>query len=745
MRIVSLALMLFIMGGPACIKKPASEVKAAPTVESLQKLASKADFLKLIGPQQGGEPTVKFTFMKNSNEIYYQNTAKYPYHLQFLNSNFAEYKTLAMSGFESLIFSNPPTLLAGGLYWLDNFAPADLPSPGVIGFNMYVKSDQAVYDINVEYVQALQKRISETISFDPSRIVYIFESPQVFFRNRNKLAAVGIKSYPVNAIIGQTDKPLTYHPAKSFGYLKTITPEEFAAGSYTAKDILIFQDIPIDMGPVAGVISNVPQVPHSHVIFRAVNLNIPDIFIPNSQSFPSITQNLGKLVEFEAKEGGIWVLRGAAEIPNIQELAEQYFKSRIPALPEPRADLQETALYSLGSSKPDISLLTKYGSKGTNFALLDAGLIAAGIDRSFAKGSFLVPYSFNAAHMKQKLDAKLCAKASDKCKKDFADSCNLSAKICSEGTARSATLADFAADLVKAENLQLLYADGKVRKATIATIQYMIKKTPLLADQLALLRAELAKRWPETTRVRFRTSSNAEDLPGLTGAGLYTSKAACLADDANATEQSKCMSEREKTRIIDRIAKLKALNNPDLAALIADLEDKLIDKDLLEDTVRGVYASLWNERAFLSRDYYRIPHDKVYMAMLVHPSFADDTANGVVIVDPTDTGIRVDVVVQSEDISITNPELPGAIPEEFVANLDHATGAVSAPQYILRSNQVPAGQTVLNPEQVTALTKQLDVVWTVMRGAYGESLKRLDIEIKRNAQGLMQIKQARML
>ena len=62
---------------------------------------------------------------------------------------------------------------------------------------------------------------------------------------------------------------------------------------------------------------------------------------------------------------------------------------------------------------------------------------------------------------------------------------------------------------------------------------------------------------PETRRIRLRSSTNAEDLAGLTGAGLYTSHSACLADvDEDAPGGSQCLTELEKARTEALIAKL---------------------------------------------------------------------------------------------------------------------------------------------------------------------------------------------
>ena len=68
--------------------------------------------------------------------------------------------------------------------------------------------------------------------------------------------------------------------------------------------------------------------------------------------------------------------------------------------------------------------------------------------------------------------------------------------------------------------------------------------------------------------LRYRSSTNNEDLPGFSGAGLYDSKT-------------------------------------------QDLEET--EEDGIDKSIKGVWASLWNFRAFVERDFYRIDHKKTAM------------------------------------------------------------------------------------------------------------------------------------
>ena len=96
---------------------------------------------------------------------------------------------------------------------------------------------------------------------------------------------------------------------------------------------------------------------------------------------------------------------------------------------------------------------------------------------------------------------------------------------------------------------------------------------------------EMNKGFPEGINRRYRSSTNNEDLPGFNGAGLYDSKSQKPSED---------------------------------------------EEDLAK-SLKEVYASLWNFRAFTERDFHRIDHLAAKMGVLVHPSYQEELANGVAV------------------------------------------------------------------------------------------------------------------
>ena len=203
-------------------------------------------------------------------------------------------------------------------------------------------------------------------------------------------------------------------------------------------------------------------------------------------------------------------------------------------------------------------------------------------------------------------------------------------------------------------------------------------------------------RFPEGTSLRYRSSTNNEDLPGFNGAGLYDSK-----------------TQHPEESIEDGVSK----------------------------SLKQVYASLWNYRAFTEREFYRIDHRATAMGVLVHPNYSDEKINGVAVsVDPA-YGTVGSYYVNSqvgEDL-VTNPEA-NSVPEEILFLHDDTYRVVGV------SNQVPAGQILMNDDQLTQLRSHLSTIHRRFAQLYRPSADEqfaIEIEFKITSADVLAIKQAR--
>ena len=171
---------------------------------------------------------------------------------------------------------------------------------------------------------------------------------------------------------------------------------------------------------------------------------------------------------------------------------------------------------------------------------------------------------------------------------------------------------------------------------------------------------EMHATYPKGQSLRYRSSTNNEDLPGFSGAGLYDSKT----QDPDETEE-----------------------------------------DGVDKSIKGVWASLWNLRAFVEREFHRIDHTETAMGVLVHPNFKDELANGVAVsFDPIrGTGGSYYINTQTGEDLVTNPEAH-SVSEEVLL---HQSGTYDV---LATSNQVPQGQLLMTDAQMEHLRGYLETI-----------------------------------
>jgi len=151
-------------------------------------------------------------------------------------------------------------------------------------------------------------------------------------------------------------------------------------------------------------------------------------------------------------------------------------------------------------------------------------------------------------------------------------------------------------------------------------IRDAIKKETV--DPELISKLNLAFKNAQFKNFRFRSSTNAEDLDDFNGAGLYDSKTGILSDSIKTFEKA----------------------------------------------IKQVWASVWNEASYNERELFGIDQQNIAMGVLVHRSFPDELANGVIITKnifrENFPGITVNV--QKGENSVVKPE-KGEICEQFVA------------------------------------------------------------------------------
>ncbi len=218
-------------------------------------------------------------------------------------------------------------------------------------------------------------------------------------------------------------------------------------------------------------------------------------------------------------------------------------------------------------------------------------------------------------------------------------------------------------------------------------------------------------------KIRFRSSTNVEDTEHFVGAGLYSSYSGCLADDQDADDlgPSLCDSSKAKERGVLR-------------------------------AIRKVFASFYNDNAFLERLRYGVDESVVGMALLVHHSFPDETelANGVATGETNSFSSSYDLITQKGAVSVANPS-DGAQPE-WVSVYASGMGGIY-PTFEQGSSLVPLGATVLewpsDYEQLSVLLKSVSDQFALDHPILNRFV--LDFEYKQIVPGDLVVKQVRQL
>lgn len=433
---------------------------------------------------------------------------------------------------------------------------------------------------------------------------------------------------------------LPLNPAEGYGLLRLMDLDERP----NSRDVVLYQGLPNEMPRVGGVITTVAQTPLSHVNLRAIQDSIPNAFIKDATTNEAITSLIGKYVYFRVDEDG-YEIREAS----LAEVDEHYIDRRPTETQIPIRNLAVTEFRALDAIA--FADFTAFGVKAANLATLHT----FGFDEGVVPDGFGLPFYFYDEFMKHN---------------DFYSEVE-------------AMLAD-----------TNFTTDTATREQTLEAFRETIKDGTMPAWMTDAL-SELQNTFPAGTAIRTRSSTNNEDLPGFSGAGLY------------------------------------------------DSYTHKIDEGHLSKSIKQVYASLWNFRAFEERDFFRIDHFAAAMGVLLHPNFKNELANGVAVTDDplylTEGFYYLNTQV-GENL-VTNPDAQ-SVPEEILLS------ASSSSDYtvVRNSNLVADNKQILTSALLQEFRPMLNTVHNRFRTLYGVSAQdqfAMEMEFKITQDGKISIKQAR--
>ena len=371
----------------------------------------------------------------------------------------------------------------------------------------------------------------------------------------------------------------------------------------TYRDIAIFEKLPLDVGVVSGIITEEFQTPLSHINLKSQARDTLNIVYPKAHAVAPFGAMINQLVSIQITDAGIVVE------PAAQADAEAYWASIRKHLPPLVSDLNE---YRIKASRElGFDDFRAYGAKAANYAE------AANLNPFYTKPGYGIPFYYYNRFMTEN---------------------------------------GFWADVDALLQDYRTVGDRAALVANLEALQKKMKKTGSLPTGLVdVLTAQLNADYPGTS-MRFRSSTNAEDLDGFSGAGLYDSG---TYDPASPTKT-------------------------------------------IEKVLRADWASIWNLRAFDERDFYNIDHKSVFMGMLVSPAFPGEKANGVLVTKNIfNAGERAYYInTQIGEESVTNPQ-PGILSDESLSyfTVGEITPIHLVHDYIRHSNIAPSSPILSRAEQ----------------------------------------------
>ncbi len=325
-------------------------------------------------------------------------------------------------------------------------------------------------------------------------------------------------------------QPLTHGVA--FGTLRFVRGPLDAA-SVRPDHILVLEDLPDEIPVASAVISQELQAPLGHLAILCATRGTPNAGLRDALSDPRLTALDGQLVRLEVETQDFTIR------PATHAEADAAWADRRPARPlAPRIDPSDVGLPELCAL--DYGAVSTVGAKAAQLG--EACRIGPPI---VTPGGFAVPFFHYLRHL--------------------------------ERAGIAPGIPQMLADVH-------FRSDAHVREQRLMELRTVIERASVDPDLMRALRSRI-RAFPNAPRVILRSSTNAEDLPGFTGAGLYRS----IVVPGNATDAQ------------------------------------------IADALRQVWASVWLQGAYEEREWYRIDHRRVGMAVLVQPFVDGAAANGVAI------------------------------------------------------------------------------------------------------------------
>lgn len=416
-------------------------------------LATRAEFDQLARTydQDAPYPLPHVLFVidrKDQNKIYFVNTKRYGFHKDFVNGTYLSLER-GQEFFENNYLKPNRRFILGTLAyqtpvkrWTYEFWEGDL---------IPAEQIKLTYDV-------ISKSFFEPIAYKPNSL-------------RQEEASAALDGLPrvLQSDISKEQEYLALNVTKGLGRIHIIEKldDHVEIGS---NEILVLNEVPVTLPPVAGIITTKPSTPLSHINLLAKSWGVPNAYIKNAQEL--LKQYDGRWIEFETKRDSYSVK------PAGNNVLEQY-QRRIAArrdIMTPRFDLSNLRLADLREQRA--KSVISYGAKSANLA----EVLRARLPGIIVPNGFTLPFAYYDQFIKEnKLEDPIFEMMED----------------------------------------QRFVHDPAYRRERLVEMRKRIQagkmNDRLRAEILRRVRAEYPGKG-----LFVRSSTNSEDLPNFNGAGLYS-------------------------------------------------------------------------------------------------------------------------------------------------------------------------------------------------------------------------------
>ena len=487
--------------------------------KSLPRITSQAEFDVLSITYDANTPYalphVMFVIdRKDNNKIYYVNKKRYSFHKDFVNGTYLSLERGREFFVNNYLNPNRRFILGTLAYqtplkrWTFEFWEGDL-----------IPTDQ----IQLAY-ETINKTFFAPVAFKPNSL-----------RQDEATQTVAGMQRVLQSDIAKEQEYQALNVARGLGRIHII-PKLDDHVEIGSNEILVLDEVPVNLPPVAGIITSQPSTPLSHINLLAKGWGIPNAYIKNAKEL--LKQYDGWWVSFETLREKYTIKR--ADMNQLREYQRRQAE-RLDVM-KPRYNLSETRLLSLAQQRSRSSLA--FGGKSANLG----EVLNARLPGIIVPNGFTIPFSYYDEFVKRnKLDDVIFGLLND----------------------------------------QKFVHDPVYRREKLVQLRQTIEAAEFDPKLKQVVLQKVAREYADKG-LFVRSSSNSEDLPNFSGAGLYTTV-------------------------------------PNVRG----------DQQLI-DAIRKVWASLWNFEAYEARERAGVDHSKIFMAVLLQEGINSESSGVMISTDPFD-------------------------------------------------------------------------------------------------------------